>query len=453
MSGIAKILFELGYKVSGSDLKETTVTQRLQADGVKVYIGHRAENITPDVNSIVVSTAIPEDNPEIKKARELNLPIIRRGEMLAKLMELKKGIAVAGAHGKTTTSSMLALVLEKNFLDPTIIVGGDIQNIGGNAKFGQGEYLVAEADESDGSFLKLSPFISVITNIEDDHLDYYGNKENILKAFKEFMDKSHDKGFMVFCIDDENVKRLLRDYKKSYFTYGTSPEADYRLEDIKPEGLGSRSKVYFKGTYLGELELSVPGIYNAKNALAALVVGHQMGIAFGGIAKALKMFKGVKRRFQILGQFKGITIVDDYAHHPTEIAETLRAAKQTNAKRVVAIFQPHRYTRTQSLYKQFGQSFSNSDVTIINDIYAAGERPIEGISAKLIVEEVRKTGKEVLKYLSGKKETLEYLEEEFREGDLIITLGAGDVWQIGVELSRRLEEKEAPKGELRSSGL
>ena len=453
MSGIAKILAELGYIISGSDKKLSKITEGLEDLGVKVYEDHKVENLAGDVDKVVVSTAIRKDNPELQEALKRNLPIIQRGEMLATLMEMKQGIAIAGAHGKTTTSSMVSLVLEKNFLDPTIVVGGVIADLGGNAKLGQGQYLVAEADESDGSFLKLSPYAAVITNIEDDHLDYYGNCENILKAFRQFAQQIDDKGFAVFCIDDPNVK-LLKDENlhKTVYTYGLSAEADYRASDIVVEGLTNKAKIYFKNDYLGEMLIKVPGVHNVKNALAAVAVGHQLGIDFDGIVRALKTFRGVQRRFQILGQVNGITVVDDYAHHPTEVEATLKAAKQSEAPRVVGIFQPHRYSRTQSFYKEFGRAFKLADEIIINDIYSAGEEPIEGVTSELIVEEAIKAGQKKVKHISSGDETVKYLVETLQEGDLVLTLGAGDVWQTGVKLLKELQEKEATKGELRKSG-
>ncbi len=453
MSGIAKILAELGFEISGSDKKLSKITDGLEELGAKVYEGHRTENLAMDVDKVVVSTAIRKDNPEVQEALKRNIPIIQRGEMLATLMDMKQGIAIAGAHGKTTTSSMVSLVLEKNFLDPTIVVGGVIADLGGNAKLGQGEYLVAEADESDGSFLKLSPHIAVITNIEDDHLDYYGNAENILKAFHQFARQIDDKGFAIYCIDDSNVRLVMEEnLQKTFYTYGLSAAADYRASDIKVDGLTSKAKIYFKNEYLGELLIKVPGVHNVKNALAAVAVGHRLGINFEGIARALKTFRGVQRRFQLIGQISGITVVDDYAHHPTEVEATLKAAKQSEAPRVVGIFQPHRYSRTQSFYKEFGRAFKMADEIIITDIYSAGEEPIEGVTSQLIVEEAIKAGQKKVKYISSSEETVKYLVETLQEGDLVLTLGAGDVWQIGVKLFKDLQEKEATKGELRTSG-
>lgn len=442
MSGIAGIMLGLGYRVTGSDLKPSAVTERLEALGVTCYAGHAEENLG-EADMVVASTAIPPTNVELVEARERELPVIHRGEMLAWLMRRQKGIAIAGAHGKTTTTSMTALVLEKNGLEPTIVIGGELTDIGGNAKLGGGEYLVAEADESDGSFLKLDPLIEVITNIEDDHLDYYKSVENIVTAFRQFMAKVPEGGLAVVCFDDPKIRELLAEYNQPCQTYALDhPEADYTMQNIRLNGQITAGDVYCRGVFLGCLELSVPGRHNLLNALAVVAVGRFIGLSFEGIAAALKNFRGAGRRFQITGEVNGIKVVDDYAHHPSEIKATLKAAKQVKTGRVVGVFQPHRYTRTSILGERFGEAFNDADVIIISDIYSAGERPIEGVSAKTIVSAIEKhEGREVI-YLPTRQEIVDYLERTARPGDMILTMGAGDIWSAGVELVNRLKESQ-----------
>lgn len=442
MNGIAMIMLGLGYRVTGSDLKPSAVTERLEALGVTCYTGHAEENLG-NADLVVASTAIPPINVELVEARERGLPVIHRGEMLAWLMRRQKGIAIAGAHGKTTTTSMTALVLEKNELEPTIVIGGELTDIGGNAKLGGGEYLVAEADESDGSFLKLDPFIEVITNIEDDHLDYYKNVENIVAAFRQFMAKVPEDGLAVVCLDDPKIRELLVEYSRPCQTYALDrPEADYTMQNLRLNGQVTAGDVYYKGAFLGCLELIVPGRHNLSNALAVVAVGRFIGLPFEGIAAALKNFRGAGRRFQITGEVNGIKVIDDYAHHPSEIKATLKAARQVKTGRVVGVFQPHRYTRTSILGERFGEAFSDADVIIISDIYSAGEHPIKGVSAETIVSAIeRHEGREVI-YLPTKQEIVDYLARTARPGDMILTMGAGDIWNAGVELVSRLKESQ-----------
>lgn len=439
MSGIAMILLEQGHKVSGSDLQASAAVQRLEAAGAEVFIGHAASNLAEDVSLVVVSTAIQPDNIELLAAGERNIPVAHRGDMLARFMAEKKGIAIAGSHGKTTTTAMVALVLERNKLDPTVIIGGNFHDIGGNAKGGRGEFLVAEADESDGSFLKLSPFIAIITNIEDDHLDHYGSREKIKAAFAEFVEKIPAAGFVVLCMDDLNVRELAEKIDKRVLTYGIEHPARYMARDIRSKGLTTFAEIYFDNKHLGQLELGVPGRHNINNAMAAVVIGLSLGLEFADIAAALKSFKGVGRRFQLMGQVDGATIVDDYAHHPTEVAATLRAARQTDAGRVIAVFQPHRYTRTKFLHNEFGSSFGDADLIIINEIYSAGEEPIEGVSADLIVRAVKERTANPVLYIQSMEEIVDFLTREARPGDLIMTLGAGNIRNAGRELVERLK--------------
>jgi len=441
MSGIAQILLEQGYRVSGSDLRAGEATKRLEQAGAKVFIGHSAANLQDDISLVVVSTAISPDNEELVAARVKNIPVAHRGEMLARLMAGKKGIAIAGSHGKTTTTAMVAMVLEKNNYDPTVVVGGNFHDIGGNAKGGRGEYLVAEADESDGSFLKLAPHIAVVTNIEDDHLDHYGSRENIKAAFGEFVKKIPDAGFVVLCMDDPNVRQLAETIDKRVLTYGIDHAARYTAREIHNKGLTTYADIYFEDTRLGQLELNVPGRHNINNAMAAVAIGMALGLGFEEIAGALKNFKGVGRRFQLMGQVNGITVVDDYAHHPTEVAATLRAARQTDARRVIAVFQPHRYTRTKFLYKEFGGSFGDADIIIINEIYSAGEEPIEGVTANLIVRAAKDRVTKPVVYFRTMEEIVDFLTELARPGDLIMTLGAGNIRQAGVDLVHRLKAR------------
>lgn len=436
MSGIAKVLLELGYCISGSDLNESETTKRLQNMGATIYFGHHSENISSEIDAVVVSTAIPKYNAEVVKAQELGIRIVKRAEMLAVLMNRQKGIAVAGAHGKTTTSSMISLMLEKNGFDPTVVVGGEINDIGGNAKLGQGEYLVAEADESDGSFLCLSPFISVVTNIEDDHLDYYKTRENIEKAFQEFIAKTNSQGFSLLCLDDPILRRLTSFWKdkQKIITYGFSEDADFKARDLHLGGLTTGATIVRGNEVLGTLRLSVPGKHNLLNALAAVSVGISCGLSFTEIAQALKQFRGVQRRFQKIGDIQGALVFDDYAHHPTELKATLAAAKTLNPKRIIAVFQPHRYSRTYFLAHEFGSAFLDADFLIVNEIYAAGEKPIHGVNANLIVKEVRNQTQQHVEYIQEKDDIVKRLLEVIKPGDLVITLGAGNIWTIGFDL-------------------
>ncbi len=441
MSGIATILLKQGYKVSGSDLTQGEATSRLRSLGAEIFCGHDRANPGQDTDLVVISSAIRENNPELAAAREQGIEVIKRGEMLARLMAGKKGIAVAGAHGKTTTSAMIALVLEKNGLDPTVIVGGDITEFGGNAKLGKGEYLVAEADESDGSFLLLSPFIEVITNIEDDHLDYYRSREAIKKAFREFIGKVPPDGSVILCLDDPYIRKIAGKCGSQAVTYGLTRPAHYTARNIRAEGLHTFADIYYQEDRLGALELNVPGQHNMNNAMAAVAVGRIVGLEFQAVAKALRAFRGVHRRFEVLGDVNGVSIVDDYAHHPTEVKATLKAAQQTKANRVIGVFQPHRYTRTKFLFKEFGDAFADADIIVINDIYPAGETPIKGVSADLIVNAVVEREKRPVHYFRTTEETTEFLSQIARPGDLVLTLGAGNIWTVGTNLIKRLKAR------------
>ena len=442
MSGIARVLLELGYSVSGSDLHYSDATRRLEKLGAKIYEGHFETNLEHGIDTLVVSSAIPQDNPEVLKAKSLGIPILQRAEMLGSLMLRQKGIAVAGAHGKTTTTSMIALILEKCGWDPTVVVGGELTDIGGNAKLGKGEYLVAEADESDGSFLKLHPYISIVTDIEDDHLDHYGTRENIELAFVEFLSLTPAEGLAVLCLDDPVLRKLLPQIEgKQVVTYGIQSEAEYSIKNMKLDRSGSSTEVLHQGESLGELILTVPGKHNVQNALAAIAVAHHAGLDFKEIASALRDFRGAQRRFQKVGEVQGIQIFDDYAHHPTELKATIAAARTMQPKRVVAVFQPHRYSRTHFLYKEFGSAFQEADLLLINEVYAAGEKPIPGVDAGLIVEQVRTQTNQPTEYIRDKAKMVQRLEQIIQPGDLVITMGAGNIWMVGQELFKNLSSK------------
>ena len=446
MSGLAKVLLDQKLDVRGSDINTTPVTDRLCAQGAVIYIGHAGENIG-DAEMVIYSSAISFDNCEMLAARNKGIPTLHRADLMSLLMKQQKGLAVAGAHGKTTTSAMLALVLEKCGQDPTILIGGELTYIGGNAKHGQGDFLVAEADESDRSFLKLHPFLAVITNIEDDHLENYGSMENIIHAFRQFIDKlPPHTGTAVLCYDNRQVISMAKDYEGRVISYALNNQgADYTMRNIQINALRSSGEVFYQDLPLGLLELTVPGQHNLSNALAVVAVCRCLGLSFPKIAGCLKHFKGTGRRYQTIGQVRGITIVDDYAHHPTEIATTLLAARQVHNGRIIAVFQPHRYTRTIALYKRFGNCFNNADLVLINDIYSAGEKPVAGVTSHLIVDSVQQNVGERVLYLATQEETADYLMDILQAGDLVLTMGAGDVWQIGADLVNKLNKLNEPK--------
>jgi UDP-N-acetylmuramate--alanine ligase len=437
MSGIAEVLLNLGYAISGSDIKETEVTQRLQSLGCKISYGHRRENLK-EADVVVISSAIRQDNPEVAAAEEKLIPVIPRAEMLAELMRMKVGIAIAGTHGKTTTTSLIATVLAAGGLDPTVVIGGKLNSIGSNARLGQGEFLVAEADESDGSFLKLMPTIAVVTNIDPEHLDYYKGIDEIKETFLCFLNKIPFFGLAVLCLDHPNIQSLLPLLKKRLITYGLTTQADFQAKEIVFDGLCTSFDVVHRKQGIGRLNLRMPGLHNVYNALATLATAFELDIPFKVVQETLRDFSGIQRRFQIKGEKKGILIVDDYGHHPVEIMATLKAARTGWGKRIVAIFQPHRYTRTQALFKDFLTAFYDADVLILTDIYPAGEDRIEGVEAKALFEGLREYGHKDVTYLADKKEIIEHLLRIMAPGDLVITLGAGDIWQVSDELVNRL---------------
>ena len=447
MSGIAEVLLTLGYRVTGSDLKRSETVERLEQRGVRVFLGHDASHVE-GAHVVVYSSAVARENPEVQGARQRGIPVIARAEMLAELMRLKYGIAIAGTHGKTTTTSMVAAALAAGGLDPTVVVGGRVHGLGTNARLGQGEFLVAEADESDGSFLKLSPTIAVVTTIDAEHLDHYADLEAIRAAFREFVNKVPFYGAAVLCLDQPNIQQLIPDVEKRVITYGLETGADLTARRLEFEGMRSRFEVVLRSKPLGACELHVPGRHNVLNALAALAVGLDLEIPFPILEGALAGFRGVQRRFQIRGEAQGVLVVDDYGHHPAEIRATLAAAKAGFDRRVISVFQPHRYSRTLHLRQEFLTAFYQADVLVVMDIYPAGETPIPGVHARDLAEGVAAHGHREVHYLgSDRAAVVRFLKETVRPGDLVLTLGAGDVGHIGAELLAVLGEvREEGKG-------
>ena len=454
MSGIAEVLLNLGYKVSGSDLKSSSTTQRLAGLGAAVFEGHRAENIS-GAEVVVTSSAIAEENPEVIEAHRLHVPVIQRAEMLAELMRLKYGIAIAGMHGKTTTTSMVAAVLAGGGLDPTVVVGGRVDAMGSNARLGKSQYLVAEADESDRSFLKLSPILSVVTNIDREHMDCYRNMRDVKKTFLEFMDRVPFYGMVVVCNDDPMLRRLLPQAQRRTVTYGTKRGSDFliKLEDggasgnVRTEGQPlSRFRVSYRKKDLGEFTLHVPGVHNVLNATAAIAVGVGLDIEVEAIRAGLDQFRGVDRRFQLRGRAAGVSVIDDYGHHPTEIRATLAAARQCGFGKIHVVFQPHRYTRTRDLLEEFATAFGDADSLFVLDIYAASEKPIEGISGEALAMTIREKGARSAQYVSSFAEAVGSVAGAAQDGDMILTLGAGSVSQLGPMIVERLKERLEKQG-------
>ena len=431
MSGIAELLLNLGYQVSGSDIKESDITQRLAKLGGTIYRGHRSENVK-GCDVVVVSSAINRENPETASAREQGIPVIPRAEMLAELMRLKYSVAIAGAHGKTTTTSIVADVLAAGGLDPTVVIGGKLLSIGSNAKLGHGEFIVAEADESDGSFLKMSPSIAVVTNIDREHMDHYKDMDEIKDAFARFIDKIPFYGLSVLCLDSEPVQDLIPQINKRYTTYGLTTQADLQAGDVTVEGLTSRFTVRHNKKRLGRITLNLPGMHNVYNSLASIAVGLELNVPFENIKAALESLSGVHRRLEIKGKVGGIVMMDDYGHHPTEIRTTLQAVSDSYPeRRVGVIFQPHRYSRTQSLFEDFARAFYQADYLIVLPIYAAGERPIPGVDSLRLCRTLKAYGHKNVIHAPSKESALQELDKTVREGDVLITLGAGDVYRVG----------------------
>ncbi len=444
MSGIAELLLNLGYKVSGSDLYTSAITANLAALGGVIYRGHQGQWVS-GADVVVTSSAIAETNPEVVAAHEASIPVIQRAEMLAELMRLKKfGIAIAGSHGKTSTTSMVSWMMTMAGLDPTIVVGGKVDSLGGNAKLGEGEFLVAEADESDGSFLKLSPVLEVVTNIDLEHLDYYRDIDHIKSVFMEFIDKIPFYGAVILCLDDANIADLLPGIRKRMITYGLTAQADVHAEQLEAAGGKTRFMVRKGDVQLGEIHLSLPGRHNVYNALAVVCVGLELEIPFAVIAGALGSFGGVQRRMQLKGETRGITIMDDYGHHPTEIRATLAALKEAwPDKRLVVLFQPHRYTRTKALYKEFQTAFHQADFLVMTDIYAASEAPIPGVSSENLLVDIKRHGQRHIHFIPTVEGLAEELLPLLAGDDLVLTLGAGNIVRAGEELLDLLRKQKS----------
>ena len=447
MSGIAEVLLNLGYKVSGSDLRKSAVTARLISLGASISEGHRAENIA-GAEVVIISSAVHRDNPEVLAAHEEHVPVIQRAEMLAELMRLKYGIAIAGMHGKTTTTSMVAAVLAAGGLDPTVVVGGRVDAMGSNARLGKSQYLVAEADESDRSFLKLSPILSVVTNIDREHMDCYRDMEDVEKTFLQFMDAVPFYGMVVACNDNDDLRRLLTGVRRRTVTYGLREDSDFRISHLQcgrteDTAALSRFRVNYRGNDLGEFELRVPGAHNVSNATAAIAVGIGLDIPVEQVRQGLAQFNGVDRRFQLIGSADGVTVIDDYGHHPTEIRATLAAARQCGFQKVHVIFQPHRYSRTQLLIDEFATAFRDADSVLVLDIYPASEQPIPGVTGEMLANRITETGGQEALYVPSFAEAIEFAAGVAKPGDMILTLGAGSISQLGPQVLEALESRSA----------
>lgn len=437
MSGIAEVLLSLGFSVSGSDRQLSSITKHLEECGAMVFEGHSEGQIS-EADVLVISSAVGMDNVEVKAALELKIPVIRRAEMLGELMRMKQGVAVAGTHGKTTTTSMAGLILQEGGFDPTLIVGGKLRSLKSNARLGEGDYLVAEADEFDRSFLQLTPTLAIITNIETEHLDCYRDLNEIKETFVTFANKVVFYGAVILCLDELSLQEIMPRLHRRIITYGMTPQAEVRAMDPIYHESKTEFTAVWKDDNLGRITIQLPGEHNIKNALGALAVGLELEIPFERIKKALEEFSGVHRRFEVKADKKGVLIVDDYAHHPTEIKASLRAAQRGWDRRVIAVFQPHLFSRTKDFYHDFGQSFFDADILIVTDIYPAREEPIPGVTGELVANEARSLGHRHVVYIPDFKEVTDYLGRNIQDGDMVITLGAGDVWKIGESLIERL---------------
>lgn len=441
MSGIAELLLQRGYEISGSDMKLSPITERLVSLGAKIYQGHSEENVK-NAEVVVYSSAVKEDNPELVCAREKFIPTIKRAEMLGELMRMKFGIGVAGTHGKTTTTSMMGMILTKGGFDPTVIVGGILKNLGSNSQAGDSQYIVVEADEFDRTFLSLTPSIAIITTLEAEHLDCYTDLNDIKGAFVEFANKVPFYGSVIACLDEPSVQDILPRIKKRKITYGTSAQSDYQIVNPSFNGNISEYAVKFDDKILGKVKISVPGMHNIKNSLAGIVAAMEMGLSFEEAVKNIESFNGVIRRFEIKDKINEITIVDDYAHHPTEIEATLQGARNGwSDKRIVGVFQPHLFTRTRDFASEFGRAFLLSDVLVVTDVYPAREKPIEGITGELVALRAKEYGHKKVHYIKNKEDLPQFLSEFTKPNDIVITMGAGDIWKAGVGLIEKLKEK------------
>lgn len=439
MSGIAELLLNLGYRISGSDVRASDITRRLESLGARIFIGHDPAHVE-GADVVVLSSAIREDNPEVVAARKRgNVPVIRRAEMLAELMRLKYSVLVAGAHGKTTTTSMVATVLARGGLDPTVIIGGKLNAWGTNAKLGSGDFVVAEADESDGTFLLLSPTIAVVTNIDLEHVDFYRDLDHIRETFLEFVNKVPFYGQAILCLEDENIQHLLPRVEKRFVTYGFSSQADFQARDVRVDGPRTLYRAFHRDRELGQVVLPIPGRHNVLNSLAAVAAGVELELGWEDIQRGLEDMTGVQRRFHVKGEAAGVLVLDDYGHHPTEIRAVLSALSESypNRRKVVA-FQPHRYSRTRGLMDQFAKCFYQSDVLLVTEVYAAGEAPLEGVTGKRLAEEVARYGHHEITYCETLDGMTEALLQRVQPGDVVVTLGAGNIWQVGEALLERL---------------
>ena len=442
MSGIAEVLLNLGYQISGSDVKLSPITQRLESMGARIYEGHAPSNVA-GARALVVSSAVDEQNPEVQEARRLQIPVIPRGEMLAELMRLKYGIAVAGSHGKTTTTSITATILNYAGLDPTVVVGGRVGTMGGaNARVGHSDFLVVESDESDGSFLKLAPIMAVVTNIDREHMDHYASLDAIRAAFVEFVNKVPFYGAVIVCIDDPNVQSILPAIRRRTISYGTTAQADVEATEIACGPFASDFRLRYRDADLGRFHLRIPGRHNVLNAIAAIAVAMELEVKPETIREALATFNGVDRRFQVRGIERGITVIDDYGHHPTEVLATLDGARLCGFRRIHVLFQPHRYTRTFHLMDEFARAFYQADSVFVMDIYAASEKPIEGVTAESLVERIRQFGHRGVEYVGTIDCGVDALCKVAQDGDAVLTLGAGNVWQAGEKVLERLRQAD-----------
>ena len=441
MSGIAEILIDQGFTVTGSDRAASDNTERLASMGARIFIGHEASHVEADVDALVYSSAVQPDNPEVVEAQRRKIPVIRRAEMLAEVMRLRYGIGIAGTHGKTTTTSMVSLVLMEGGVDPTVIVGGRLHGLAGsNARLGKGEFIVVEADEYDRSFLSITPTIAVLTTLETDHLDCYRDLEDIKGAFIQFANKVPFYGFVVLCLDEPALQDIMPRIKKKIITYGLNGQADLQAVEITHRQNATTFVVLQEGKELGEIHLQIPGRHNVQNALAAIAVGLELKVSFEQVKKGIEKFTGVFRRWEVKAEIDGITVVDDYAHHPTEIRATLAGAKAGWRRRVVCVFQPHLYSRTRDFYDEFGRSFFNADVLVLTDVYPAREEPIQGVSGELIANAAKEFGHKSVYYVPEKKSVPAFLMKTAQKGDIVITMGAGDIWKYGEEFIAQLRK-------------
>jgi UDP-N-acetylmuramate--alanine ligase len=439
MSGIAEVLLNLGYVVSGSDLQESEATRRLRSAGAQIFIGHQEQNLASDPSVVVVSTAVRYSNPEVLEARRRQIPVIPRAEMLAELMRVKYGVAVAGSHGKTTTTSLISAVLNHAGLDPTSVIGGRVHMLGSNARMGQGDILVAEADESDGSFLLLTPAIAVVTNIDREHMDFYQSMERLNESFLSFVNKVPFYGLGVLCLDNAMVRALLPKVKKRFVTYGLSPEADYSVTGLEMKPGGVEFGVVHRSQSLGKLRLQLPGRHSATNALAAVAVAQELEVPFSCVAEALAGFSGIQRRFEIKGEPKNLLVIDDYGHHPAEIRATIDAIRHSWKRPLTVIFQPHRYSRTRDLFEEFLTAFEGADRLILTEIYPAGEDPIPDLTGEALYQAIKRLGHIEVEFVSDKNLIVERLKDTLKGGDVVLTLGAGDIYKVGESLVEALK--------------